>query len=56
MPKFYKGYLKKMKHFLLNHQGENNIYFTGDYLNSPWTEGALRCGQRVAKHIISELE
>jgi len=52
MPKFYHGHLKRVAAFK---QGENNIFFTGDYLNSPWTEGALRCGQRVAKLVAKSL-
>jgi len=51
MPKFYHGSLKIMKDFLDNGQGDNNVWFCGDFLNSPWTEGALRCGQRVAEAI-----
>ncbi|MBI2990177.1 MAG: FAD-dependent oxidoreductase [Candidatus Magasanikbacteria bacterium] len=53
MPKFYPGYLGTVKKFLATAQGENNIFFCGDYLNSPWTEGALQCGQRVAKQVVS---
>lgn len=48
MPKFYIGYLTTVKNFLDHHQGENNIYLCGDYMNSLWTEGALRGGQRTA--------
>ncbi len=52
MPKFYTGYLKAVKNFLDNHQGENNIYFCGDYMNSLWTEGAIRGGKRTAEKIM----
>lgn len=55
MPVFRKGHLKMVKEFLDNHQGEQRVYFAGDYLNAPWTEGALRQGQRTAKRIIEEL-
>lgn len=55
MPKFKKGTLRRAKNFVDNHQGENNIYLCGDYLNSPWTEGALQCGQRTAATILSRL-
>lgn len=51
MPKFSHGHIRRVKEFLSNGQGDNNIYFCGDYLNSPWTEGAMRCGQRVAQEI-----
>lgn len=55
MPKFYPGYLKNVQTFLEDHQGEQNVFFCGDYLNAPWTEGALRNGQRVAKAVIAQL-
>ncbi|MBT4856782.1 FAD-dependent oxidoreductase [Candidatus Uhrbacteria bacterium] len=56
MPKFYNGYLKTAKEFIEGEgQGAQNVFFTGDYLNSPWTEGALRCGQRVAKQVTEKL-
>ena len=51
MPIFYTGYVKKVAAFL--EKQENNVFFCGDYLNSPWTEGAFRCGKRVAQRIIS---
>ncbi|MBI5001869.1 FAD-dependent oxidoreductase [Candidatus Woesearchaeota archaeon] len=53
MPKFSQEHIRSVSEFLKKGQGENNIYFCGDYLNSPWTEGALRCGQRVAQQIIA---
>ena len=52
MPKFSQGHIQHVAQFLQKGQGERNVYFAGDYLNSPWTEGALRCGQRVAQSII----
>lgn len=55
MPKFYPGYLKEVKQFMEHGQGAQNVFFCGDYLNAPWTEGAVRNGQRVAKQIISTL-
>jgi protoporphyrinogen oxidase len=33
------------------HQGQGGIAFAGDWLNHPWTEGAARCGRRVARLI-----
>lgn len=55
MPKFYAGYLTTVKDYLDNHQGENNIFLCGDYMNSLWTEGALRGGQRTARQLIEKL-
>jgi protoporphyrinogen/coproporphyrinogen III oxidase len=51
MPKFKQGHLKLVKDFQDNHQGENNVWFAGDYLNAPWTEGALRNGKKVAEEV-----
>ena len=55
MPKFSHGHLTRVKTFLDTDQGKNNVYFCGDYLNAPWTEGALQCGQRVARAIGEEI-
>ena len=52
MPLFYQGYITKVKEFLGDGQGKNGVFLCGDYLNSPWTEGSLRCGQRVARRVI----
>ncbi|MCR4278404.1 MAG: FAD-dependent oxidoreductase [bacterium] len=52
MPVFAHGHLSRVKTFLEHGQGGNNVYFCGDYLNSPWTEGALRSGVRTAQTII----
>ena len=56
MPKFRPGHLTKVADFIKNGQGDKNVFFCGDFLNSPWTEGALRCGQRVAKRIVKKLK
>jgi protoporphyrinogen oxidase len=51
MPKFSHGHLKRMSEFMNVGQGANNIFLCGDYLNGPWTEGALRNGERVAEQV-----
>lgn len=56
MPKYYPGYLTDTKNFLENGQGSGHVFFCGDYLNSPWIEGSVRCGQRVAKRVQESLE
>ena len=53
MPKFYQGYLTTVRKFFESSQGDNHVFFCGDYLNSTWTEGSLRCGQRVAEQVAS---
>ena len=55
MPKFEKGHITRVANFLEEGQGDNNIFLCGDYLNSPWTEGALRCGQRVARTVLAQI-
>jgi oxygen-dependent protoporphyrinogen oxidase len=55
MPKFMQGYVSKVRTFLRDGQGTNNIFLAGDYLNSAWTEGAARCGKRVAEQIIEKI-
>ena len=55
MPKFEHGHPKAVHHFMQKEQGERGVFLCGDYLNSPWTEGALRCGQRVAKQVSQRL-
>ncbi len=57
MPKFSHGHLTRVKTFMdSTGQGANHVFLCGDYLNSPWTEGALRCGQRVAKQVCLSIE
>jgi protoporphyrinogen/coproporphyrinogen III oxidase len=51
MPKFKQKFVSNVRSFVNHHQGENGIFLAGDYLNSPWTEGAARCGVRVAQLI-----
>lgn len=55
MPKFSYGHLTRVKDFLEAHQGEQNVWLCGDYLNSLWTEGSIRGGQRTAKHLTKKL-
>lgn len=53
MPKFYPGYLSTVSQFLTDGQGDQNVFFCGDYLNAPWIEGSIRGGQRVAKQVLA---
>lgn len=55
MPKFAQGHITRVAKFMASpDQGAQRVWLCGDYLNSPWTEGALRCGQRVAKQILNQ--
>ena len=51
MPTFEHGTVSVVSNFTRHHQGEGGIYFAGDYLNAPWTEGAARSGKRAAELI-----
>ena len=51
MPKYEHGYITRVAEFWKNGQGNNNVWFCGDYLNAPWVEGSVRVGQKVAKMI-----
>ncbi|MBI5135105.1 FAD-dependent oxidoreductase [Candidatus Uhrbacteria bacterium] len=58
MPKYEHGYITKVAEFWKKGeapqhagQGDNNVWFCGDYLNAPWVEGSVRIGQRVARII-----
>jgi oxygen-dependent protoporphyrinogen oxidase len=55
MPKFTYGHLTRVKNFLEQHQGEQNVFLCGDFMNSLWTEGSIRGGQRTAKKILEQL-
>ncbi|MEK7073002.1 MAG: FAD-dependent oxidoreductase [Patescibacteria group bacterium] len=55
MPKFAHGHLRAVKTFMANGQGGQNVFFAGDWLNSPWIEGAFRCGKRVAAQVSARL-
>ncbi len=55
MPKFDHGYITIIRDFLERHQGDGQIYFAGDYLNAPWTEGASRSGIRAGRAVIASL-
>ena len=53
MPKFSHPYVTTASNFLHNEQGKDNIYFVGDYLAAPWTEGAARLGKKTAENILN---
>ena len=40
MPKFDHKYVTRVKRFWQDGQGDNGVYLCGDYLNTPWVEGA----------------
>lgn len=54
MPKFDHKYVTLVKRFWNRGQGDNKVYLCGDYLNTPWIEGGITCGKKVAAMIFAE--
>lgn len=51
LPVYGPGQVSRVRDFWSNGQGEHGIWLCGDYLNHPWVEGAVRCGEKVARLI-----
>ncbi len=51
LPVYGVGQVTRVKAFWERGQGERNVWLCGDYLNHPWVEGAVRCGEKVAARI-----
>ncbi len=49
LPIYGVGQVSRVRAFWAHGQGENGIWLCGDYLNHPWVEGAVRCGEKVAQ-------
>lgn len=61
MPKFKQGLITRVVDFYNagaagGGQGAGNVFLAGDYLNSPWTEGALQNGERTAVQVHEQLQ
>ncbi|MCB9790558.1 FAD-dependent oxidoreductase [Candidatus Nomurabacteria bacterium] len=54
LPIFYPGYLEAIAEFKSKITSEDQILFAGDYLDAPFSEGALRSGLEAAKHAIGQ--
>lgn len=50
-PKAYPGYIKSVAAFLEGFDKGNNVYFCGDYLENPSTEGALTSSIKLLQRI-----
>lgn len=48
MPVYGVGHLTKVQAFWEAGQGDGCVWLAGDWLNHPWLEGSVRCGERVA--------
>lgn len=52
MPIYGPGHVERVREFWSRGQGEAGIYLCGDYLNHPWIEGSIRCGEKVAARLL----
>lgn len=48
LPVYGVGHLTRVKRFWADGQGKDRIWLCGDWLNQPWVEGSVRCGEKVA--------
>jgi hypothetical protein len=53
MPVYSPAHVARVKELWKNAQGQGHLYLCGDYLNHPWVEGSIRCGEKVARRICS---
>jgi protoporphyrinogen oxidase len=51
LPVYGVGQVSRVRRFWNAGQGDGGIWLCGDYLNHPWVEGAIRCGEKVAARI-----
>jgi protoporphyrinogen oxidase len=51
LPVYGVGHVTRVKAFWNRGQGDGGVWLCGDYLNHPWVEGAVRCGEKVAARI-----
>lgn len=51
MPIYSPGHVPRVRHFWSHGQGHRGIWLCGDYLNHPWIEGSIRCGEKVAARL-----
>jgi oxygen-dependent protoporphyrinogen oxidase len=54
MPIYTPAHIARVRAFLARGdggQGTGGIFLCGDYLNHPWVEGSLRCGEKVAGQV-----
>jgi protoporphyrinogen oxidase len=53
LPIYGVGQVARVRAFWAQGQGDAGIWLCGDYLNHPWVEGAVRCGEKVAARIVA---
>lgn len=56
LPEFNVGHFKRLKAFADGEIESGRIVFAGDYLNSPFIEGAVTSGMEAAQRLLKRLE
>lgn len=56
IPRHRGDQVARAARFWRQSQGENRVWFCGDYMNHPWLEGAARSGRRAAASVAAALE
>ena len=51
LPVYGVGQVSRVRAFWESGQGDGGIWLCGDYLNHPWVEGAVLCGEKVAARL-----
>ncbi|MBM4364103.1 MAG: FAD-dependent oxidoreductase, partial [Deltaproteobacteria bacterium] len=51
LPVYGAGQVAQVSAFSERGQGHGGIWLCGDYLNHPWVEGTVRCGEKVAARV-----
>ncbi|MFM2417079.1 MAG: hypothetical protein RL385_1802 [Pseudomonadota bacterium] len=54
LPVYGVGQVSRVQEFWAHGQGEGGLWLCGDYLNHPWLEGAVRCGEKVAAAVLAK--
>lgn len=55
LPIYGVGQVARVRAFWADGQGDGHVWLCGDYLNHPWVEGSVRCGEKVAGQILEAL-
>lgn len=56
LPVHEPGSLARIRRFWEHGQGEGGVWLCGDWLNHPWVEGSVRCGEKVAERLADQAQ